>query len=249
MRRKMRLRSAILGIVCIGPAVTAADEIRVAVAANFAVPMSALVERFEATSGHVVLVSSGSTGGHYAQIVNGAPFDAFFAADAWRPQLLEDAGVAIPGSRFTYALGRLALWSPRLGFVDAEGRVLESGDYRFLAIANPEVAPYGAAAREVLLARGLWDSLQARIVRGQDIAQTYSFVYSGAAEIGLVAYAQLVRPGVPIAGSYWLVPESLHEPIEQQAVLLRDAPAVRAFLDFVQGAEARAVIDSYGYAR
>src|SRR5687767_6237310 len=155
--------------------VAVADEIRIAVATNFSETMSALVTLFEQSSEHTVLLSAGSTGNHYAQIRNGAPFEAFFSADAERPTLLEQQGIAVAGSRFLYALGRLVLWSPRAGFVDADGLVLESGAFRFLAIANPELAPYGAAAREVLMARNVWIPLQPKLVRGQDIGQTYSF--------------------------------------------------------------------------
>jgi molybdate transport system substrate-binding protein len=234
---------AVLGVA----AEVAADEVKVAVATNFVVAMDALAERFEATSGHTVLVSSGSTGAHYAQIKNGAPFEAFFSADSQRPRLLEAEGVAVPGSRFRYAVGRVALWSGRADYVDADGRVLETGAFRHLAIANPELAPYGAAARDVLGARGLWDRLQPRLVTGQDIGQAYSFVQTGNAELGFVAWAQLKQPRGEIAGSYWLVPESLHRPIEQDAVLLRDVPAARALLEFVKGRDAREIIRSYGY--
>ena len=228
-----------------GPA--PADEVRIAVATNFAATMSALIERFEALTGHRVRASSGSTGSHYAQIRNGAPFDVFFAADDERPRLLEEEGLAVPGSRFRYAVGRLALWSMRPGYVDENGRVLESGNFRFLAIANPELAPYGAAARDVLLARGLWDALQSRLVRGQDIGQAYQFVATGNAELGFVAWAQLARQAPQIQGSYWLVPESLHEPIAQEAVLLKDVPAARAFVEFLQSPQARDIIRSHGY--
>jgi molybdate transport system substrate-binding protein len=227
---------------------SSADEVKVAVATNFAGAMNALVERFEATSAHTVSVSSGSTGAHYAQIKNGAPFDAFFAADSERPRLLEAEGVAVAGSRFLYAVGRLALWSIRADYVDGDGRVLEAGEFRHLAIANPELAPYGAAARDVLMARGLWDLLQPRLVTGQDIGQTYSFVQTGNAELGFVAWAQL-KQTAEVAGSYWLVPDSLHRPIEQEAVLLRDSPGARAFAEFVQGVEAREIVRRYGYGR
>jgi molybdate transport system substrate-binding protein len=144
-------------------------------------------------------------------------------------------------------VGRLALWSPRASYVDDAGKILEQGDFRHLAIANPELAPYGAAAREVLIARGLWDGLQERLVRGQDIGQTFSFVYTGSADLGFVAYAQIMNPDRPVAGSHWLVPESLHRPVEQEAVLLRDVPAAREFLEFVRSSEAREIIRSYGY--
>lgn len=224
-----------------------ADEVRVAVATNFAATMSALIERFEALTEHRVVASSASTGSHYAQIMNGAPFDAFFAADDERPRLLEEQGLAVPGSRFRYAVGRLALWSRQADYVDADGRVLETGSFRFLALANPDVAPYGAAARDVLVARGLWESLQSRLVRGQDIGQAYQFVATGNAELGFVAWAQLAQQEPDVEGSYWLVPESLHQPIAQEAVLLRDLPAARALMAFVQSPEARDIIRSYGY--
>jgi molybdate transport system substrate-binding protein len=245
MRRRagLWLLMVMLGVATEG----AADEVKVAVATNFIAAMNALVERFEETSGHTVLVSSGSTGGHYAQIKNGAPFEAFFSADSERPRLLEAEGVAVPGSRFLYAVGRVALWSIRADYVDADGAVLEAGDFRHLAIANPELAPYGAAARDVLAARGLWDRLQPRLVTGQDIGQAHSFVQTGNAELGFVAWAQLKQSPGEITGSYWLVPESLHRPIAQEAVLLRDVPAARALLTFIKGPEAREIIRSYGY--
>ncbi len=225
----------------------AAEEIRIAVATSFASTMSALIERFEQLGEHRVIASSGSTGSHYAQIRNGAPFDAFFAADDERPRRLEEEGRIVAGSRFLYAVGRLALWSPRSGYVDEEGRVLEAGGFRFLAIAHPDLAPYGAAARDVLIARGLWAALQPRIVRGQDIGQTYQFVATGNAELGFVAWAQITQQNPETQGSYWLVPDSLHEPIAQEAVLLRDRPGARAFAAFVQSAEARDIIRSHGY--
>ena len=224
-----------------------ADEITIAVATNFTAAMSDLVERFELETEHNVLVSSGSTGNHYAQIKNGAPFEAFFAADAERPRLLEQEGVAVRGSRFRYAVGRLVLWSPEPGYVDDQGRVLETVAFRRLSIANPDLAPYGAAARETLTARGLWERLTPRLAMGQDIGQAFAFVQTRNAELGFVALAQLRQPGKQVEGSYWIVPASLHRPIEQEAVLLRDVPAARMFLEFVKSAEAREIIRSYGY--
>jgi molybdate transport system substrate-binding protein len=237
--------SCVVGVWLSGS--TAADEITVAVATNFSAPMNDLVERFEQRSAHTVLVSLGSTGSHYAQIKNGAPFEAFFSADSERPRLLEKDGDAVAGSRFLYAVGRLVLWSPEPGYVDDQGRVLEMGDFRRLSIANPDLAPYGAAAREALIARGLWERLMPRLAMGQDIGQAYAFVQTRNAELGFVALAQLRQPDRQIEGSYWAVPESLHRPIEQEAVLLRDVPAARAFLDFVREPEAREIIRSYGY--
>lgn len=225
----------------------AADDVRVAVATNFSDTLTALAQLFEQSSEHTVLLSAGSTGAHYAQIRNGAPFEAFFSADAERPRLLEEQGVAVAGSRFLYAVGKLVLWSPQPDLVDGDGRVLESGSFRFLAIANPELAPYGAAAREVLTARNLWNSLQPKLVRGQDIGQAYSFVHTGNAELGFVALSQLMKPGAEIAGSYWLVPDSLHQPIAQEAVLLKDVAAAREFIEFVKTPAAREVIRSFGY--
>ena len=247
MLLKHRLLSGLAALLfAFGLEPAAADEIVVAVAANFAKPMAALVERVEAETAHRVRITTGSTGKHYAQIRNGAPFDAFFAADVERPRLLEDAGVGVPGSRFTYAIGRLALWSPRSEYVDAEGKILEDGGFRHLAIANPSLAPYGAAARDVLAAKGVLDALERKLVFGEDVGQTFGFVHSGAAELGFVAYAQLVADD-GVGGSHWLVPAALHAPIEQQALLLVDSPAARAFVEFVTGDAARAIIERFGY--
>ena len=224
-----------------------AETTRVAVASNFTDAISSIVERFETSTGHKVTLSFGSTGKHYAQIRNGAPFDAFFAADRRRPELLEEEGVALPGTRFTYAVGKLVLWSPGRGVVDPQARVLERGEFRHLAIANPKLAPYGRAAEEVLRARGLWARLSGQLVRGENIGQTFQFVKSGNAELGFVAYSQLKRPNQPIEGSYWNVPQALYTPIEQQAVLLKDSETARSFLSFVRSAEAVTLIREYGY--
>jgi molybdate transport system substrate-binding protein len=224
-----------------------ANEIRVAVASNFTRAIGMVAKVFEADSGHKVILASGSTGKHYAQIMNGAPFDAFFAADLVRPKLLEQEGLTVPGSRFTYAIGKLILWSPEAALVDAKGRVLEHGEFRHLAIANPKLAPYGLAAREVLQKRGLWDDMSKRLVRGENIGQTFQFVASGNAELGFVARSQLMRPGFEIEGSHWDVPAELYTPIEQQAVLLKDSEAARAFMSFVRSEEAIRIIRDHGY--
>jgi molybdate transport system substrate-binding protein len=222
-------------------------EVRVAVATNFSDVMERLAERFEEASGHAVIVSAASSSSLYAQIRNGAPFDVFFSADRVRPELLEQEGPGVAGTRFTYAVGRLALWSMDPALVDDAGDVLASGDFRYLAIANPELAPYGAAARQVLERRGLWDGIQDRLVRGQDVGQTYAYVSSRNAELGFVALSQIQRPDAAIEGSSWIVPESEHDPIEQQAVLLVDTPAAREFLAYVRSAEATSLIQSFGY--
>jgi len=224
-----------------------AEEIRVAVASNFTDAITSIAARFEARTSHKVALIFGSTGKHYAQIRNGAPFDAFFAADRRRPEVLEQEGAAVPASRFTYALGKIVLWSPEAGYVDATGSVLDRGEFRHLAIANPGLAPYGKAAQEVLQARGLWDRLSRRLVRGENIGQAFQFVKSGNAELGFVAYSQLKRPNQPIEGSFWNVPQALYTPIEQQAVLLKDSEAARGFLSFVRSDEALMIIRDYGY--
>ncbi len=223
------------------------DEIRVAVSGNFSVAMAAIVKRFEATTGHSVTLMFGSTGKLYAQIRNGASVDAFFAADARRPELLESEKLTVPGSRFTYAIGKIILWSPRKGYVDPDGWILKKGTFRHLAIANPKLAPYGNAARQVLLARGLRDDVGKRMVQGEDIGQAFQFVQSGNAELGFVAYSQVKRPGRKVEGSWWDVPQSLYAPIEQQAVLLSKRKAACDFMSFVRGEEAREIIRNYGY--
>lgn len=224
-----------------------AEGILVAAASNFTDAIKHIAGRFEAQSGHKVTLIFGSTGKHYAQIRNGAPFDAFFAADFNRPKLLEDEGLALPGSRFTYAIGRIILWSPNKKSVDPQGRVLEQKDFRYLAIANPKLAPYGRAAREILQSRGIWNALTDRMVRGENVGQAFQFVKSGNAQLGFVAYSQVKRPGHPIEGSFWEVPQSLYSPIVQQAVLLKNSDAARSFLSFVKSDEIQLVIRGFGY--
>jgi molybdate transport system substrate-binding protein len=236
------------GILTAIPLQVAADVIRVAAASNFSETIKTLSRRFEAKTGHRVILSLGSTGKHYAQIMNGAPFHLFFAADSRRPELLEKQGMIQAGSRFTYAIGRIVLWSPRPGYVDQDARVLEQGDFRHLAIANPRLAPYGRAAQELLQAKGVWGRLQGRMVRGENIGQAFQFVKSGNAELGLVAHSQIRRPNRETTGSFWIVPQSLYAPIRQQAVLLKDNPTARAFMDFARSQPSLDLIRSYGYA-
>ena len=234
-------------VLLLGAGQTMADEILVAVASNFTDAIKSIAGGFEANTDHKVTLIVGSTGKHYAQIKNGAPFDAFFAADSKRPRLLEQEGGALPGSRFTYAIGKVILWSPQAGYVDSDGNVLGKGGFRHLAIANPKLAPYGKAAQEVLQARGVWDALKGSAVRGENIGQTFQFVKSGNAELGFVAHSQAKRPGHSIEGSFWEVPQSLYTPIEQQAVLLKDNDAARAFLSFVKSDESLEIIRGFGY--
>ena len=227
-----------------------AAEVQVAVAANFAAPLKALASAFEQDTGHRIVAAFGPTGGFYTQIENGAPFEVFLSADDSTPAKLESAGAAVAGSRFTYAVGQLALWSARPGYVDTEGAVLRQDAYQHLAIANPKTAPYGLAAQQVLARLGLSDQLAAKLVTGSNIAQTYQFVGSGNAELGFVALSQVYKDGRIESGSAWIVPAELHEPIRQDAVLLakgKDNPAARALLDYLKGPQAAAVIKAYGY--
>lgn len=226
----------------------AADTLRVAVASNFATTAKVLASHFETTSGHHVKLAFGSTGKHYGQIIHGAPFDLFLAADSERPRRLEAERRIVPHTRFTYAIGQLALWSPRPGLVDDAAQVLRGNDFTHLAIANPRLAPYGAAARQVLEHLQLWQRLQDRLVRGENIGQTFRFVQGGGAQLGFVALSQVRRPDVPFTGSVWLPPPALYQPIEQQAVLLSDRAAGRDLMRYLQSPAARALIREHGYA-
>ncbi len=239
------LIAAVIGLLSVPAHAGSGGNLRIAVAANFAPTLEQLAEAFrrETPAAIPVTLVPGSTGKHYAQIRHGAPFDAFFAADAARPERLEREGRIVPGSRFTYALGCLVLWSPDPDRVDADGRVLAGDGFRRLAIANPRLAPYGRAAREVLEGLDLWARLQPRLVRGENIAQAFQYVASGNAELGFVACSQVIGR----AGSRWPPDPARHAPIVQQAVLLRDSPAARAFLDFVRSPAARARIRAAGY--
>ena len=233
-----------------GPAAVAA-EVQVAVAANFARPMERIAADFERETGHHAFVSTGATGGLFAQIEKGAPFEVFLSADRATPEKLERDGFAVAGTRRTYAVGTLVLWSAKAGYVDSAGAVLKKAPFQHLAVANPKLAPYGAAAMETLTALGLLDALRPKIVEGESIAQTFQFAASGGAEVGFVALSQVVSPGGPaVQGSYWVVPANLHAPIEQDAVLLRKGAAsagARALLEFLTSARAREVIRSFGY--
>ncbi len=247
MRRRRSGVGSFLAVAITSVGVPAADagEVHIAVATNFARTARALATTFSADTGHRVLVSEGSTGKLYAQIVHGAPFEVLLAADGERPRRLEAEGRAVPGTRFVYALGRLVLWSPDEARSTGEA-ALTDGHFAYLAIANPDLAPYGFAARELLQRMNLWDRLQRRLVRGEDVGQTFHFVATGNAELGFVALSQVTGRG----GSQWIVPPDRVSAIEQQALLLepgRDAAAARAFLDFLRGDAARAQIERAGY--
>lgn len=230
--------------------IAAAAEVAVAVAANFAVPLERIGAAFTAATGHTLKVSPGATGKFYSQIVAGAPFEVLIAADDETPKKLIAEGYAVAGSNFTYAIGKLVLWSARPGFVDDQGAVLASGGFAHLAMANPKVAPYGAAGLEVLKARGLTDAVGPKLVTAESIAQAFQFVSTGNAELGFVALSQVAVPGKPATGSYWLVPAHLYGEIRQDAVLLKAGeknPAATALLAFLKGAPARDLIKSFGY--
>ena len=227
-----------------------ADEVQVAVAANFTAPIRAIAADFEKDTGHKLVTSFGATGQFYTQIKNGAPFEVFLSADDSTPQKLETEGDTVKGSRFTYAVGTLALWSAKEGYVDAKGDVLKKNEYRHLSIANPKAAPYGMAASQVLAREGLTDKVKDKIVEGQNITQAYQFVSTGNAELGFVALSQIYKDGKITSGSAWIVPASLHDPIKQDAVILnkgKDNPAAKALVDYLKGPKAAAVIQSYGY--
>jgi molybdate transport system substrate-binding protein len=246
MHRSVPLLAA--GLLAAG--VADAAQVRVAVASNFAQPMQRIAEAFTAATGHVVQVSTGSTGKLHAQVKNGAPFEVLIAADESAPGKLIAEGHAVAGSNVTYALGRLVLWSARPGFVDDQGAVLASDQVKHVAIASPKVAPYGAAAMQVIRARGLADALARKLVTGESVGQAHQFVATGNADVGFVAWSQVALPGRPVAGSYWLVPASLVGEIRQDAVLLdagRSNPAAKALLSFLAGDAARQVIRDFGY--
>lgn len=242
------MATSLLGLA-LGHTVQAA-EVRVAVAANFATPLKALSADFEKASGHTLLLSSGATAKLYAQIKSGAPFDVLLAADTDTPARLEQEGRVVAGSRFTYASGRLVLWSAQPGVVDGQGRVLASGQFKHLALAAPKLAPYGAAAVQTLTRLGLLEPLRPRFVQGESIGQTYSFVATGNAELGFVALSQVYEQGKINQGSGWIVPAHLHQPLHQDAALLLPGahnPAASALLDFLKTAPVRARLRAFGY--
>ena len=227
-----------------------AEDVQVAVAANFAAPMKAIAAALEKATGHNAVSSFGATGTLYAQIKNGAPFDVFLAADAATPARLEQENAALPGSRFTYAIGKLVLWSAKPNFVDDQGEVLKKNSFNHIALAAPKLAPYGVAAIEALKKLGLKDALRSKFVQGENIAQTYQFVATGNADLGFVALSQVYHDGKLKAGSGWIIPANLHTPIRQDAVILAKAgnsPAARALVEFLKGEKARAIVKSHGY--
>jgi len=226
-----------------------AEQVLVAVAANFVPPFREIAIEFETATGHNVRVAAGSSGNFYSQVKNGAPFDVFFSADMERPKLLEDEGLGVKDSRFTYAIGRLVLWSPSLNLMKGE-ETLRSKQFTRLAIANPKTAPYGLAAVQAMHKLDLWESLQPKMVMGENLGQTMGFIESGNADLGFVALSQVLDPKIKGHGNHWDVPNHLHEPIKQDVILLtkgKDNPAARALMAFMSGPQAKTIIERYGY--
>jgi molybdate transport system substrate-binding protein len=242
-----RFLTAVIVLLCTGINLANGGEIRIAVAANFAPTLAKISRVFEEKTGHQVILASGSTGRHYAQIINGAPFDAFFAADATRPRLLEEAGLGVANSRYSYAVGRLVLWSTQPDLVDDKGAILSSTHFRRLAIANPRLAPYGYAAKEVLEGMLQWEKLQDKLVQGENINQTFQFVHSGNAQLGFIAASQLTGREKLAAGSHWFVPAKMYTPILQQAIQLTNSDIARQFMEFALTSEAEQIIVKNGY--
>jgi len=239
-----------LGSLLLVSGAALADDVQVAVAANFTAPMKLIASGFEKDTGHKAVLTFGATGKFYAQISNGAPFEVFLAADDETPARLEKEGTAVNGSRFTYATGKLVLWSAQPGMVDALGDVLKKGNFQKIAIAAPKLAPYGAAAVETMSKLGLQAALEPKLVVGESIGQAFSFVSTGNAELGFVALSQVYEGGKIKSGSAWIVPANLYSPIRQDAVLLakaRDNKAAVQLMAFLKTDKAKAVIRSFGY--
>jgi molybdate transport system substrate-binding protein len=245
--RRLSLVGAFVALTLAGASAPAiAAETQVAVAANFAEPAKEIAAAFTAATGHKAILSFGSSGQFYAQMAHGAPYEVFLSADAERPKKAEQDGLGVPNTRFTYAIGKLALYSKTPGLADG-GAALKAGKFAKLAIADPAAAPYGVAAVQTLQKLGIYDAAKPKIVTGASITQTYQFVATGAADLGFVALSQVINEP---SGSRWLVPATLYAPIDQQAILLftgQKNPAAQAFLAFLKSPQAVAIIKRYGY--
>ena len=244
------LHITIATLTLIVSTLTSATEIKVAVAANFAQTMKEIGTVFEKDTGHKLAITQGSTGKLYAQISQGAPFEVFLSADDETAEKLVNEGKAITGTRFTYAVGRLALWAPKLDLVDEGGQVLKTDKFRFLAIANARVAPYGRAAVQVMQKLGVLTRIEPRVVQGESITQTFQFVSTGNAQLGFVALSQITENGQIKSGAAWVVPENMHEPLRQDVVLLnpgKDSAAASALLIFLKSEKAKKIIAAHGY--
>lgn len=249
MTMKMTKLGVMAASLLLAAAVHAA-EVKVAVAANFAQPMKDIAAEFEKDTGHKVALSQGASGKFYAQITNGAPFEVFLSADDETPAKLVKEGKAVAGTQFTYAIGRLVLWSPDAKLVDQGGGVLKTDNFRFLSIANARVAPYGRAAVQVMQKLGVLTALEPRVVQGESIAQTFQFVSSGNAQLGFIALSQVWENGRLKSGSGWIVPDAMHEQLKQDVVLLnpgKDSKAATELINYLKSDKAKKIIDRYGY--
>jgi molybdate transport system substrate-binding protein len=248
--RRLSLCLVLIALAGASAAGAHAAEAQVAVAANFAEPMKAIAAVLERSTGHTLQISTGASGAFYTQIKHGAPFDVFLSADNERPEMLEKDGLAQPDTRFTYATGKLVLWSARSGRVDDKGSVLKAPGLGKVAYANPKTAPYGTAAVQVLERLGLKDAITPKLVQGESIGQTYSFVKTGNADVGFVALSQVLSGGRLKEGSMWVIPQAHYDPIRQDVVLLKrgaDNEAAKALLRLLQSPSIKDLIRSYGY--
>lgn len=246
----MHARIAALSAALVFSSQALAEQVQVAVAANFTAPLRAIAAEFEKDSGHTVVASFGATGQLYAQIQHGAPFEVLLSADASTPAKLDSEGLGVSGSRFTYAVGSLVLWSATPGYLDGSDAALKANQFRHLAIAEPKTAPYGLAATQVLAKLGLTEVMQGKLVTGQSIAKALHFIATGNAELGFVALSQVYQDGQLSSGSAWIVPAELHSPIKQDALILKQGehnPAAAAFMAYMKSEKAAAIIKSYGY--
>ena len=228
-----------------------ANQVLAAVAANFYNPFKDITGQFEKKTGYRVQIISGSTGKLYAQIINGAPFELFLAADRRRPELLEQEGIAITGTRFTYAIGKITLWSPNADLISRNGQsILRKINFTHIAMANPITAPYGKAALQTLQKLGLWKEVQSLVVQGENVGQTFQFVSSQNAELGFVALSQVLDPKNHKKGSRWDIPDELYDPLEQDVIILekgKNNPGARALWNFLRDESAKRIINKYGY--
>lgn len=251
MVRTSKLLQVVAWFFAFIPALSShAGEVHVAVAANFSEPIKAIAAVLRQTTGHQLQVTVGSTGKLYAQIRNGAPFDVLLGADSRTPEALEKEGFALAGSRFTYATGKLVLWSANPSRIDGQGNVLKAPNLGKVAYANPKVAPYGAAAVETMAALGMTAPLTPKLVQGESIGQTYNFVYTGNADVGFVAMSQVLQGGKLKSGSMWVVPQKLYNPIRQDAIVLQRAAgneAAQALIQLLKSPTIKDLIRSYGY--
>jgi molybdate transport system substrate-binding protein len=244
------IKAFIFGSILFASISTQAAEIKVAVAANFTQTMKEISAEFEKDTKHKINLTQGATGKFYAQISNGAPFEILISADDETPAKLVKEGKAVAGTQFSYATGRLVLWSPDETLIQNDGAVLSTDKFKFIAIANAKVAPYGKAAIQTMQKMGLLMKLEPRVVQGESIAQTYQFVNSGNAQLGFVALSQVWDNGKIKSGSGWIVPDNLHEPLKQDAVLLnpgKDSPAALALLEYLRTEKAKSIIQRHGY--